>query len=376
MEKSQQTETSTRGTQGGEVTPGENQNMKKDDGTKKVDPEQSTRKRFSTSERAVRTAKRFKETIIEEEEGVDEEPGEDMDQDREVTNNEILAEIKKLQKKVNKRADEQDVRIEDMQSEIDELRQEIAELRSEIDQVHLETRKHNLIFCGVPEDRVETPEKTFHKVNEIIDRELGLVPDVDTVKRLRNSAGKLPRKILVTFRTARAVERILENKHKLRGARMERVYINKDLPPRLEKFKNDMRRETKERDDYYGKYDEVRKSSPAKKERRGPWSGNDSGRSSMIRDSTPAKNLEQGAWSGHENGRRSMIRDSTPAKITWNGAWGRSNNDRKSMTRENDVNTNTEDGSWVKYDNGRRGTSRERTPVTGRSAGRKRYGEY
>ena len=375
METSQQTETSTGGTQGSEINPGENQTLKIKDGNKNINAEQSTRKRLSTSERAVRTAKRFKETIIEEEEGGDEESGEDMDQDREVTNNEILAEIKKLQKKVNKRADEQDVRIEDMQSEIDELRQEIAELRSEIDQVHLETRKQNLIFCGVPEDRVETPEKTFYKVNEIIERELGLVPDVDTVKRLRNSAGELPRKILVTLRTARAVERILENKHKLRGVKMERVFINKDLPPRLEKFKNDMRRETKERDDYYGKYDEVKKSPPARKNKRGPWSEKDSGRTSMNRENTPAKNSEQGAWSGHEKGRGSVTRE-TPAKNTWIGAWGRSNNDRRSMTRENDSNMNTGDGSWVRYENGRRGTSRERTPATGRSAGRKRYGEY
>ena len=373
--------------------------MKINDGTKKSDLEQNTRKRISTSGRAVRTAKRFKETIIEEDEGDDEESGEDMDQDREVTNNEILAEIKKLQKKVSDRADEQDVRIDDMQSEIDELRQEIAELRSEIDQVHIATRKQNLIFCGVPEDRVETPEKTFNKVYRIIERDLGQIPEIDTVKRLKNSAVKFPRKILVVFRTARAVERILENKHKLRGIKTERIYINKDMPPRVEKLKHEMRREDNERDDYYGKYYPDTKSTPANKEEHQRRSRYESDRSSMIRENTPAKksgegawqrhesgrcsrsrgtsanNASQGAWQRHESGRGSMSRG-TPANNAGQGAWARNDNDRRSMATERVGTRDAGDGGWGRYENDRRSMTRERTPASGRNAGRNRRDAY
>ena len=92
-----------------------------------------------------------------------------------------------------------------MQSEIVKLQEEIIELRREMDQLHVKTRKKNLLFTGIPEDHEEQLRQTYIKVRNIVEHELHLDDEIDTVRRVGGKNG-IGRRILVTFRSARSAE--------------------------------------------------------------------------------------------------------------------------------------------------------------------------
>ena len=219
--------------------------------TGKTKPTRKLLKRKDTStEYEAQAAK--KKRIEEDEEPSSEE--EDMETDTALTKRDFLKGLKRLHKKLDKVAGLQDVKIESMQSEIDELREEIVELRNEMDQLHVITRKKKLMFTGIPEDPEEQPVQTYRKVRNFVQHELKLDADIDTVRRVGSKSKGTGRRILVTFRSARTVEMIMENKHPLRNNRKQKVYINRDEPPRIEQAKAEERKERKISEEYYNKY--------------------------------------------------------------------------------------------------------------------------
>ena len=169
-----------------------------------------------------------------------------------LTKKDFLEEVQKLHDKLDKAAVKQDEKMNNMQSEIVKLQEEIIELRREMDQLHVTTRKKNLIFTDIPEDHEEQLGQTYSKVRNIVEHELHLDDEMDTVRRVGGENG-IGRRILVTFRSARSAELIMENKHKLRSNKKQKVYINRDDPPRIEQAKAEERKERKISEEYYQK---------------------------------------------------------------------------------------------------------------------------
>ena len=220
--------------------------------TGKTKPTRIPLKRKDTStEHEAQAAKKKK---IEKDDESSSEDEEDMETDAALTKGDFLKGLKKLHKKLDKVTGLQDEKIENMQSEIDGLREEIVELRNEMDQLHVITRKKNLLFTGIPEDPEEQPIQTYTKIRNFVQRELNLDAEIDTVRRVGSTKKGTGRRILVTFSSARNVEMIMENKHKLRNNRKQRVYINRDDPPRIEQAKAEVRKERKISEEYYSKY--------------------------------------------------------------------------------------------------------------------------
>ena len=126
-----------------------------------------------------------------------------------------------------KKTTEQDVKINHLESSNNELRSEIHELKQKLDYLESQSRRNNLVFDGINEDKDETWATTEKKLTEIISKQLEIKDlKFDRVHRSNVSVPDKPRSVIAKFHYYKDKDTVWLNRYKLGS----KIRVTQDFP--------------------------------------------------------------------------------------------------------------------------------------------------
>ncbi|KAI8490236.1 hypothetical protein Bbelb_319740 [Branchiostoma belcheri] len=142
---------------------------------------------------------------------------------------------------VKKASERHTEKLKELESNIATFSKDVSELVEKNDYLENQSRRNNLTFDGIKDERGETWEQSEHKVKEVLRRKLHLnADDIEIERAYRNGKSQLadrPRPIVVKFLRYKDKQEILRNAKMLKGTS---IFINEDYSERVRKKRKDL----------------------------------------------------------------------------------------------------------------------------------------
>ncbi|KAI8488105.1 Tetraspanin-8 [Branchiostoma belcheri] len=116
---------------------------------------------------------------------------------------------------------------------------EVTEMANKLDYIENQSRRNNLIFDGIKDDRKETWEQSETKVKEVLRNKLRLNTDSIEIERAHRNGkpGDRPRPIVVKLLRYKDKQNILRQAKMLKGTQ---IFINEDFSDKIRQKRKDL----------------------------------------------------------------------------------------------------------------------------------------
>ncbi|KAI8517875.1 hypothetical protein Bbelb_038920 [Branchiostoma belcheri] len=116
---------------------------------------------------------------------------------------------------------------------------EVTEMANKLDYIENQSRRNNLIFDGIKDDRKETWEQSETKVKEVLRNKLRLNTDNIEIERAHRNGkpGDRPRPIVVKLLRYKDKQNILRQAKMLKGTQ---IFINEDFSDKIRQKRKDL----------------------------------------------------------------------------------------------------------------------------------------
>jgi len=130
-------------------------------------------------------------------------------------------------------------KIKQLEQDILTYNNEVTEIVNKVDYIENQSRRNNLIFDGIKDDKKETWEQSEVKVKEVLKTKLRLNTDAIEIERAHRNGrpGDRPRPIVVKFSRFKDKQSILRHAKLLKGTS---IYINEDYSERIRQKRKDL----------------------------------------------------------------------------------------------------------------------------------------